>query len=253
MTVQELLDELRNNVLRDRSSLLAGTDDRLWDDETLVTYINDAYRRFARATLLIREQTTPAVTQIALTAGVIIYPLHTSVLSVLSARYNIDPGDLPRVGHGLLDTRVVSDPLYFDAATLGTLAPGAPKVFSTDEALDPAGPQPQINLRVYPAPSSVEEGKIIYLRVARSPLEALTIDNLDAELEIPEDYHLDVLDWAAYRALSNHDVDGGDGPKANEHRDRFEKLIEDVKRETRRKLFTPQGFAFGGGALSYER
>lgn len=253
MKLQELLDELRNNVLRDRSGLLAGDTDQLWGDTTLVSYINDAYRRFARQTLLIREASTPLVTQVTLATGVFIYQLHPSVLSVLSARYNLDPGDLPRAGHGLLDTRVVGDPLYFDAATLGTLAPGAPKVFSTDEALDPAGPQAQINMRVYPVPSSNEDGKIIYLRVARLPIDALTTDNLDAQLEIPEDYHLDILDWAAYRALSNHDVDGGDGPKSNEHRERFEKTITDVKTETRRKLFSPQGFAFGGGALSYER
>lgn len=253
MNLQGLLDELRNNVLRDRSGLLAGDDDRLWDDTTLVAYINDAYRRFARRTLLIREQTTPEVTQVVLAVGVTIYQLHPSVLSVMSARYNVDASDLPRAGHGLLDARLIADPLYFDAATLGVIAPGAPKAFSTDEALDPAGPQAQINLRVYPAPSSVEDGKIIYMRVARAPLVALTVDALDAELEVPEDYHLDLLDWAAYRAYSNHDVDGGDGPKATDHRDRFEKMIEDVKTETRRKLFSPQGFAFGGGALSYDR
>lgn len=253
MNVQELLDELRNNVLRDRSGLLAGDSDQLWDDTTLVTYINDAYRRFARRTLLIREQTNPEVTQITLSTGTFIYALHTSVLSVLSARYDTNTGDLPRAGHGLLDTRVNDDPLYFDAATMGSLAPGAPKVFSTDEAIDPAGPQPQINLRVYPAPSSVENGKIIYMRVARSPLDALSADDLDAELEIPEDYHLDLLDWAAFRALSNHDVDGGDGGKADECKARFEKLIEDVKTETRRKLFSPQGFVFGQGAFTYER
>lgn len=253
MTVQELLDELRINVLRDNSGLLAGDSDRLWSDATLVSYINDAYRRFARNTLMIRDQSTAAVTQIALSVGVTLYPLHTSILSVLSARYNLDSSDLPRAGHVLLDSRVLADPLYFDASQLGTLAPGAPKAFSTDEGVDPAGPQQQFNLRVYPAPSATEDGNPIYMRVARLPLAALTLDAPDAQLEVPEDYHLDLLDWAAYRALSNKDVDAADGPSAKEFRDRFEKLIEDVKREMRRKLFAPQGFSFGGGAFSYQR
>ena len=48
MTLQELLDELAKNILRDRSSITSGPDDNFWSDETLVGYINEAERRLAR-------------------------------------------------------------------------------------------------------------------------------------------------------------------------------------------------------------
>jgi hypothetical protein len=49
MELSDLLDELRNNILYDRSDSVSGDPDQLWSDATLVRYINEAQRRFAKS------------------------------------------------------------------------------------------------------------------------------------------------------------------------------------------------------------
>ena len=58
MNLGELLQELRCNVLHDRSDQVAGGSDYLWSDETLVRYIDEAHRRFARRSWIIRDNTS---------------------------------------------------------------------------------------------------------------------------------------------------------------------------------------------------
>jgi hypothetical protein len=41
---------------------------------------------------------------------------------------------------------------------------------------------------------------------------------MDATFETPEDYDLDVLEWAAWRALRNWDLDAEDRTKADQHK-----------------------------------
>ena len=57
MTLGELLDELRRNVLRDASTAANGrdVDDALWSDDTLLLYLRDAETRFAAQTLCLRS------------------------------------------------------------------------------------------------------------------------------------------------------------------------------------------------------
>lgn len=253
MILSELLDELRTNILRDNSSLLAGDDDRLWSDTTLVRYINEAYRRFARETLIIRDATTPELTQVALQSGVTLYPLNPAALSVRSVRYHTDAADLPRASHTRLDGYIgASQEQFFDVNTVSDLAPGRPRAWTVDEELQ-GGPNTPITLRVYPEPSADEAGLLMYLRVSRLPLEPLTLDNDAAELEIPEDYHLDILNWAAYRAYSNHDSDGGDATAAEKHKKAFEDCILAAKQDATRRTFAPHGFSLGRGSFSWSR
>lgn len=253
MIFRELLDELRTNILRDNSSLLAGDDDRLWSDVTLARYINEAYRRFARETLIIWDATTPELTQVFLQPGVTLYPLNPAALSVRSVRYHTDAVDLPRASHTRLDTYVgATQDQFFDVNTASELAPGRPRAWTVDEELQ-GGPNTPITLRVYPKPSTDEAGNVLYLRVSRLPLEPLTLDNEDAELEIPEDYHLDILNWAAYRAYSNHDADGGDATAAEKHKKAFDDCVKTAMQDAARRTFAPHGFSLGNGAFRWSR
>jgi hypothetical protein len=49
--------------------------------------------------------------------------------------------------------------------------------------------------------------------------------------EIPEDYHLSLCDWAAYRALDNNDPDGGAMVDGSPFRAKFEMAVRDAKRD----------------------
>jgi|ERR1043166_1729432 hypothetical protein len=253
MTLDDLLLELRENILHDRSDRVSGNEDQLWSDTTLVRYIDEAQRRFARQTMIIRDGTTASVTQVTLVANTNSYALHSSVIAVISAHLAGDTADLARAGHSNFDTYHVPDTYFFDPSQLSTLPPGKPLAFDTDEFLredanNMAGP---MNLRVFPIPSATYAGQIISLRVARLPLKRFELKELTAVPEIPEDYHLQMLDWAAYLALRIVDHDLGDPMRAEEYKKSFEATVEQARKEVWRKIFTPLQWGFGRNGFSW--
>lgn len=254
MNLRDKLAELRNNILRDRSALIAGPRDTLWDDETLLRYIKDAERRFARQALVIKDATTAQYTQIKLKTGVSTYALNSLVLGILSARYDTDTVDLARSGHSILYQNLPADYLTFDPSTAGILSPRRPIAYYTDETLVYANGN-AVTLTVYPAPSATENGKTINLRVFRLPNTTYTVAALKKDEcgEIPEDYELDVLEWAAYRAQRNYDADGASLTTAESHKERFDAAVKEALKETRRKLFVPIRVQYGSNGFSYTR
>jgi hypothetical protein len=249
MNLEELLSELRENLLRDNAELASGPNDQLWTDETLVRYINDAQQRFARKTLSLRDASTPEVVQVTLATGVSSYALHASVLAVVSARYSTDTADLARVGRARVMVIPQPDPPWFDPSTVSQMNPGRPIAVSTDETLDVD--TKAVTLTVYPAPSATENGTVVYLRVARLPLEKFTIDEMDMDCELDEDYQLDMLEWAAFRALRTSDIDGH-SDQAEKHKDRFTEAGDAVLKDIRRKMQAPIRFAFGQNGFTWE-
>ena len=248
MNLEELLSELRENLLRDNAELASGPDDKLWSDATLVRYINDAQQRFARKTLSLRDASTPEVTQVALATGIASYALHASVLAVISGRYSTDTTDLVRVGRARIMTTPKQDPAWFDPSTAAQMNPGRPLALSTDETLDVD--TKAVTLTVYPTPSATESGTIVYLRVARLPLDPFTLDTMDADCELDQDYQLDMLEWAAFRALRTSDIDGhSDSAKA--HESRFDDAVSEVLKDIRRKMQAPMQWEFGRGGFTW--
>ncbi len=254
MNLADQLHELRDNILRDRSDLIAGDADHLWSDETLLRYIKDAERRFARHTLALRDSTTTAVTQVTLAADCKTYALHEAVLGVLSARYDTRQYDLKRSGHALVNAVAPPEPLSFDPAGDYATAPGAPTAFYTDETLVFAG-QNRVTLTVYPTPGTAETGKRVHLRVLRLPTTEYTTEALERgeESQLPEDYHLDVLEWAAYRALRGFDSDAGAPGRADTHKQAFEQAVARAQLEIKRKTLAGTGLRYGSNGFRWER
>lgn len=256
MILSQLLSELRKNILYDRSDRTDGDSDQLWDNETLVRYIDEAQRKLAREGLVIRDGSTAEVTQVTLVAGQHTYPLHKAVMAVVSARYDTDQPDLKRVGHWFLAGFQMPDNNYFDVNLTSTLTPGRPLAFSTDEEVqtesdgDSAG---VMALRVFPTPTASEAGKIVYLRVIRLPIETLDKDRLKVSPEVPEEHHLEMLDWAAYLALRVQDQDAGNSSQAEKFETRFMATVRRAQRTQMRKLFAPQGWGFGRSGWSWEK
>lgn len=255
MNLGELLDELRSGILHDVSNQVAGTtSDQLWTDARLVRYINEAQRRLARRGLMLRDGSTPECCQVQVVAGQTLYPLHNSVIAVLSARYGSDNTDLARGGHAALGTYRMPDTFFVDPTGLSNLPPGKPLVFSTDEQVskNDYGTFNKVTLRLYPKPSA-DYTDIINLRVIRLPIERFSVDNPDAYPEVPEDYHLDMLDWAAYLALRITDNDAGDDERAEKFAKSFEDHCVTARKEVMRKLFTPAPWGFGQNGFTYTR
>jgi hypothetical protein len=254
VTLQQLLDMLKDNILHDRSDRVAGTPDYLWSDATLVAYINEAQRRFARRGLIIRDGSS-SVTRVNLKTGVDEYPLDPSVLAVMSAKVQGDKADLGRAGHAALDTYRVPDTYFFDPSQLSSMPDGKPLAFATDEYLstDDYDSVGAVTLRVYPTPSAAYNGQTINLRVIRMPIEDLTTANMSAVPEIPVDHHLEMLDWAAYLALRIVDVDGGMPALAERFKASFEENVKLARDNAMRKLFAPAPFGFGRNGWSWTR
>lgn len=245
MTLADALDELRVGILRDTSTLKSGPPDSYWTDPRLTRYIDDAHKRFARLTLCIHDDTTPSITRVTLASGKDMYTLHPSILMVLSARHQDDQQDMVRITH---QRAVNTQNTYTEDFEFAIVTnPGKPVRFSTDEGMDPTRNH-AIRMRMLGTPDSTQVGKNIYLRVIRKPAAPL---QLTAEFEIPEEYHLDMLEWAAFRALRNWDIDAEDRAKATQHKERFELAVKECKKDVSRKTWAPYMWQFGQNGFSY--
>lgn len=254
MKLEDLLDELRNNILHDRSAQTGGTtSDFLWSDKTLIRYINEAQKRFARKALVIRDGSTTEVCTVTLQDGVSEYTLHTSIIAVLSARVSTAQADLVRTGHWALGNIQPPNTAFWDPSHFNAAQPGPPLAYATDEEMVEGddGSRNAATLRIFPTPNAAAAGTIIKLRVCRLPLDELQPGDLSAIPEIPDDYHIPMLDWAAYLALRIVDHDAGDPERAAEFAAAFEEHVKEARAEVLRKLFAPRPWGFGKNGFAW--
>lgn len=253
MNLGEMLQLLREAILNDRTDRTAGTSDYLWTDATLVTFLNEAQRRFAQHGLVIRDGTTDEVTKITLVEGQSTYVLHESVLAVISAKMEAQDADLTRVGHAVLAAYRAPSETWTDPATFQGLPAGPTLAYSTDEGLQAVDSNSvtQIALRVHPTPAADQDGLVLRLRVVRKPLEQFHVLNTSMCSEIPEDYHIDMLDWAAYLALRIVDDDAGAPKRAADFKATFEENVRQARLQVMAKLFAPMPWGFGRNGFSW--
>jgi hypothetical protein len=255
MRLQDLLHELRVNMLSDKSDQVGGASDQLWSDQTLVMYISEAQRRFARLAQVLRDSRTPLCCQVQLVAGQDTYQLHPSVIGVLSAKVTGSNSDLVRADHNAFnEPPVLDNEMYFDPDVVAAPQPQMIRAYSTDEGIlpDDDGELSVITLRVFPAPD-ILNAKVLNLRVIRLPMDDLRVDDLDADLEIPAIHQLEILDWAAYLALRHVDVDRGDQKSAAAFAQSFQDHVDKALETLRVKQYAPMGWRFGGAGWSYTR
>lgn len=253
MNTRDLLALLRESILNDRSDRASGTSDYLWTDQTLISFMNEAQRRFAVRGLVLRDGTTDEVTKITLVAGQSTYALHTAVIGVISARVEPQLADLTRVGHALMGAYRAPSETWTDPASLTALTPGAPTAFATDDAvgLDDNDSLSVISLRIFPTPAAAQDGQVLRLRVVRKPIEQLQTTFPTRVPEIPEDHHIEMLDWAAYLALRIVDDDAGSVKRAAEFAQSFESHVVEARALAMRKMFTPMPWGFGRGGFAW--
>ena len=226
MTLNQLIKELRRNILRDTSDATSvDEDDLLWTDEALAMYINEAYFRFCHLTEYLQDASTPSVCYLTLVVGQREYDLDPAVIRILSAE------------HGNIILPVTStDHLHGDQSEIAS--------YQSVRRSDYPGvyavvPDYQIGkIVIAGTPTSEDVVNPLRFRVSRYPLEKLTLDNANAEPEIPERFQLDMIEWAAFRALRNHDADGENMAKASAHSTRFERAVEEVKSEFKMRKFS---------------
>lgn len=242
----DILDFLRKDILRDTDEPL------LWSDETLCECIARAHDEFAERTLTLRDSSSIAAS-FQLEAGVDLYPLHPTILSVMSAKVEGSPNNLVRAGALALDGYVPPPDTiaWLETINYGTAQDGTPIVFTTDHSVDGAATAPTI--RVWPVPAAADDLKTVNLRVTRLPLVQCSTDTLEERPECPRQFLMALAHGAAAIAYNLHDSDGNDDPRADKQRATFERYLKDAERGVRRKLFAPLAWGFGRAGFSHSR
>lgn len=235
MKLGDLVAELRENILRDTSDAVnSNPSNYLLSDKSLVRYINEAQQKFATRTLCLRDESTAEICNIAMVEGQVAYDLDPRVVAVYSLASPDNKLHLQRTTYA----NMVSAPDVPRGDYRFTQADnGRPRLFYTDRETGRLG--------VYPAPDAEHSGVSLIMRVGRLPLADLTPDNMDAVPEIPAQWHMDLLEYAAWRALRNHDSDLENLQKASAHKKAFEDVVLLLEREAKRLLMQNLQFRVG--------
>lgn len=242
MKTSELLEHVAKHQLDDRANLLEGASDELFEDSVVLRYLNAGQRLLARDAWVIEDRATAAVCEIQLEENVLVYPLHASILHVRSARLSDTELDLTRVGYE--DSRhVVSlhafTPEHWDVNNAYTAPPGRPYRFSTDMGIR--------ELRLDVKPDATTAALKLNLAVVRLPLAPLSMDTPDAEPEVPEEYHLDLCQYAAGSCIRNTaDIDAEYRSLGKQWVNDFEEMVAKAKRDRDRLQQAPPRFRFRG-------
>jgi hypothetical protein len=193
----DILSTVREDMLRDAARPY------LWSDDLIYRFLNEAQDRFCRRTFALLDDESDLAT-FDTEIGVASYALDPKVLMVNSARLSTQPQDLYSRTRQVIPTHLAT-------------STGMPSIFTQDEAAH--------KIRLYPVPDAVYT---VVMRVSRLPLTQIA----DAVApEIPEQYHLDLAEWAVYRCLNNNDPDGSNAKAAENFRKTWTQRLLEANRE----------------------
>ena len=237
MTLEEMLEYTAKEVLDDRTDLAEGSGDNLWSDGFLVRMFNEAARILARRAWVLIEYGVPPAGVITLRTGVSLYPLHKSVLRVFDATPSSQVSPLGRTEDiQLRDTNLLgTDGDLFSAYEIGERASlagntsntaGPPLAFASDAA--------SRTLRVFPPPTSTQNGLKVYMKVARLPIKQLSLDDTSCGPEVPEEWHISICHYAAGRALVLPNVDASQKPEGRRLLAEFDETVRQARQERQR-------------------
>jgi hypothetical protein len=205
VNLAELLEHTAKDYLDDRVDLLDGEQDNLWSDALIVRYLNEAQRILARRAWCIIDTGVAPSGVIVLVTDKVLYPLHKSVLRVYDATPTTQSAPLGRTEDVYLRD---PSPPGFDAFDVGRAASAAGLTSASGVTIALATDAGARALRVYPPPAAAQNGTRVELKVARLPTTWLTLEDMEASPEVPEDFHFSMCTYAAGKCLTQPNVDG---------------------------------------------
>ena len=203
MKLQELLDHIGGpSMLDDRVEQLSGEADELFSDATIVRHLNEGQRRLCRDAWILEDTQTAEVCEVPLTEDQTDYDIHKSVLGIKYIRLSDSDVDLLRVGYddNRLHAAIASfDPDFWDVNVQTSETSGRPSRWSADIGTRV--------IRVRQKPDATAAALKLRLAVVRMPLVDLDPAKLSASPEVPEEYHMDLAEYAAGKCLASANVD----------------------------------------------
>lgn len=249
MNLSDMLVYTASELLDDRTVLVDGDNDSLWSDTYLVRQFNQAQKILARRAWCIIEYGETPAGVITLRTGIALYDVHPKVLKVFDATPDDFSSPLGRTDDIILRTDTAHD--VFNAFEVGEAAAraatetGSPRAIATN-----AGSR---QVRIYPTPTSTENGVQVALKVARLPLVELTLDDTDAEPEVPEQWHMDLCTYAAGRALTLPNVDADQKVEGRLMLVEFNEVVKEARRDRQRFEMGTSRWAFSSSTALLDR
>ena len=192
MTLADLLDYTRKHVLRDTGK------PPLFPDDLVIKFLNEGLRKIATRTHML----VTATEELDLSANEAFYDLDPGVVFVYGVRLDGYTGYLADCTESVVPNyELVS----------------RPTAFTTDGETQ--------SIRFFATP---DQDYTAILRVAKLP-SVLSEDDLEAEVEIKQQYELLPAEWAGYRCMSLPDADGFAPGVAEVAKRKFLEGVSDIK------------------------
>jgi len=221
MEISELITTIREDFLDDTfSGWESATDDEkagqfIWSDSALLRYLTRAQQQACNRTDFIYDDSTASIVEITLIDGQRSYSISQKIT-------------------------VIEDITYDDNLVTHISKNDRDKYFPnwrTDENNMSGNVNVHYLIRsrkifFYPAPGPLDVGQKVYLSTYRTPLDNIESDSDD--LEIPEEFHYDLIWWVLYEAYSKQDGDRYDKERGLGYLAQFnEKFGEYIPSEVR--------------------
>lgn len=194
MTLSELLDYTRKYVLRDMRKPYK------WEDVVVVQRLDEAQKKAAIKThsFVVDDR------ELYIEPDEAVYALDDDIVHVYSARFDGSTTRLQASTEGW---------------TPNDLTKSQPSRYTLDRRTQ--------SIRFYPIP---DDYYTLILHVSRLPA-TLTLDGLNDDVELKDQYQLCLADWVAYRCFNDDDADGLNADAAARAKGRFYEAIGDIKRD----------------------
>ena len=249
MILSDMLTYTASEFLDDRTELVDGDPDSLFSDTFLVRMFNHAQRILARRSWCIIEYGVAPAGIIVLRTGVSLYPVNKAVLKVFDSTPSTMSSPLGRTDDIILRSDTSGDTYdafeVGEAAALASTETGAPRAIASD-----AGSR---MVRVYPTPTATENGVKMALKIARLPLVEWTLDDTDAEPEVPSQWHEDLCHYAAGRALTLPNVDAQMKTDGRLLLAEFAEVVKEARRDRTRFELGSSRWAFSSSTAILDR
>lgn len=200
----------------------------LWSNEELTAYIQEAQNEVARRCNLFEDFGTAY--NISIIAGTSVYDYDSKILQIIGNILQSNGKELERV-----DMKDIFEVSRWDTET------GTP----TKYAMNYRSKQ----IYFYPTPVANDTFKPF---VYRLPATALSWTSNTTALEIPEEYAIKMLWWAAFLAYMKSDVDTYDPKQAEKFKALFDAEFEETSAyaDTRKRRSSRRSIKYGGISFS---
>lgn len=200
----------------------------LWDDVEFLQYLIDAQDTFVRITGGFSDNSTTALTDVALVANTPTSSFSPYILRIRSGKLVTAKRDVPIISEADMRNKQVKDyglilsDYQLDDADTGDVVAA---IIGLED----------LKLRWWKVPDTADTFR---MHIYRLPYPRIT--KQEDTLEIPEQHHLALLQWVKYHAYNKEDAETYDKTLSEKNHSSFMRYCEKAKEELERQRYKPR-------------